>query len=110
MGSWTPNTFLTPQMTNCPLSGATTKPTWPSKMEIGQRCRNWAGQHRAKDGKTHPWLSSPHPPTPPSRSHGRFNNNKNQRKNNLLVLMGLVLSLPRTFQPGSRDRSGGGGG
>lgn len=34
---------------------------------------------------------------------------QNQTKNNLLVLMGLVLSLPRTFQPGSRDRSGGGG-
>lgn len=34
---------------------------------------------------------------------------QNQRKNNLLVLMGLVLSLPRTFQPGSRDPSGGGG-
>lgn len=34
---------------------------------------------------------------------------ENQRKNNLLVLMGLVLSLPRTFQPRSRDRSGGEG-
>lgn len=34
---------------------------------------------------------------------------QNQTKNNLLMLMGLVLSLPRTFQPGSRDRSGLGG-
>lgn len=34
---------------------------------------------------------------------------QNQTKNNLLMLMGLVLSLPRTFQPGSRDRLGRGG-
>ena len=34
---------------------------------------------------------------------------ENRTKNNLLVLMGLVLSLPRTFQPSSRDRSGGEG-
>lgn len=32
---------------------------------------------------------------------------ENRTKNNLLVLMGLVLSLPRTFQPGSRDHLGG---
>lgn len=96
------------------------KLVWPSKMETSWCCRNQAaglaGERRAVDG--HPGkhihgfpLPVLLPMTYPKEAEPRvIQQQQNQTKNNLLVLMGLVLSLPRTFQPGSRDRSGRGGG
>lgn len=105
----TPGTILEPAA----------KLTWPSKMETSRCCRNQAarlaGERRAVDG--HPGkhihgfpLPVVLPTTYPKEAEPRvIQQQQNQTKNNPLVLMGLVLSLPRTFQPGSRDRSRRGG-
>lgn len=67
---------------------------------------------QAGRGAPHPWGCSFSPsslpcPAPEQRSPELLSaQQQNRTKNNLLVLMGLVLSLPRTFQPGSRDCSG----
>lgn len=68
-------------------------------MRMGRTGCRWGGS------AAHP---PPHiPPTPPGGEEPRvIQQQENQTKNNLLVLMGLVLSLPRTFQPSSRDGSG----
>lgn len=113
MGNWTraqrtfltPHAELSPSPSQFPFESCLEPPQSPPGLQrwkprgaagIGQ------GSPNARDGKTHPRLSSPRSEPEPRV----IQQQQNQRKNNLLVLMGLVLSLPRTFQPGSRDASG----
>lgn len=87
---------------------------WKPRGAAKTRQPGW--QENARAMERHPGehthglpLSTLLPRTYPNEAEPRVIQQQNRTKNNLLVLMGLVLSLPRTFQPGSRDRSGRGG-